>query len=709
MRPARRPGGARWRRPRMLALLIAPLAIAGGLVTAGPASSAAAAVTWTLPSDFVGENSVVLSGTKDAGSTIEIRRANASGVVCVINDPDATTWTCPRLSVANGIAEFTGIETLADAATQTIPTLTLRVLGPPTVSSNGGRIITAGRVVGQGQPGARVQVQTIGAIGTVPHACPDVLPDGFWSCPLSSENAPDGEYQVRARQSLPSLGSEFSIFSGAVPMTLDRELPEPPTVSAPSPGLVLDQPSTIVRGSGEAGASIQVFVNGEQRCQTQASSSGAWECTVAFSGPGNWDIQALQRDAAGNFSAPTARIPVTVPGADGASPSPPPRPTPGDTQPGTPAPSPTAPGSPDGPGATDGDGEAGGDPDSNDGSAAPSPPPGPNGSAPPAPVRPDGPAPNVTDTNWGTPTTFGASLPTAAQVWERGGWLIGLLVGIGYLVLVAWPMRLVTQGSLPRLLPPGFRLTGRNRAVADDDNPVLPGWFVAAGVLGGATLVAALSGGIDLEVRYLRLMAAIGAALLVLNLVAVVIPARVAGRLTSAVVTERLLPSMLIAATITALLSRLWDLQPPILVGVLVATTIVGVVPRTARAGVAIAQTTGVAVVALAGWAIHDLLTPAVGFWANLAAESAAALALGGFGSIVLLLLPVGPFPGRTLYAISRFGWAIVTIVTAAVGAAVAVSGPSFPIVPLAGVAAAFGAVCLAVVAWTRWVEPSLR
>ncbi|MGY6498286.1 MAG: hypothetical protein ACXIUP_08665 [Microcella sp.] len=716
MRPARRLDGARWRRPRMLALLIAPLAIAAPLA-AVPAAPAHAAATWGIANNsFVGQNVVELVGTKDADSSLVIRRAGQTGIVCDIPASAAEAWACPPLQVSNGVIEFTAVQTLDDDTTVTLPTLRLRVLGPPTVSSNGGRIVTAGRVVGQGQPGARVQVQTSGANGQVTHACPDVLPDGFWSCALSSQNAPGGDYQVRARQSLPSLGSEFSVFSGSVPMTLDREPPPPPTVTSPEAGQVLDQPSAVARGSGEAGANIQVFVNGEQRCQTQASGSGAWECGIAFSGPGTWDVQALQRDQAGNFSAPTGRIAVTVQSPDDSSPSP--SPSPGTPEPGLPSPSPPAPdapGTPDtpetpgGPEPPDGDGNSGDDPGSDDGAAPPSPTPDPDESVPPTPVRPDGPAPHDVGTNWGTPTTFGASLPTAAQVWERGGWLIGLLVGLGYLLLVAWPMRLVTQGSLPRILPAGFRLTGRNRGVADDDNPVLPGWLVTVGVLGGATLVAALSGGIDLEVRYLRLMAAIGAALLVLNLVAVVIPARVAGRLTSAVVTERLLPSMLVVATITALLSRAWELRPPILVGVLVATTIVGLVPRAARTGVAIAQTSGVAIVALAGWAVHDLLSPAVGFWANLAAEGAAALALGGFGSIVLLLLPVGPFPGRTLYAISRPGWAVVTVVTAAVGSAVAVSGPSFPIVGLAGAAAAFGAVCLAIVAWTRWVEPSLR
>lgn len=694
MRPARRRHGVRWRPSRMLALLLAPLAIATGFVAAGPAHPAAAAVTWQLANDtFIGENVVTLRGTKDAGSTLEIRRSNASGVVCRIDDAAATSWSCPPLQVQNGIAEFVGTETLADDSTQPLPSLRLRVLGPPTVSSgSSGRIVTAGRVTGQGQPGARVQVQTTGANGQVTHACPDVLPDGFWSCALSANNAPTGEYTVRARQSLPSLGPEFSVFSGAVPMTLDRDAPPAPTVTSPSAGQELTEPIATVTGQAERGAGIQVFVNGEQRCQTVAGSGGAWECPVAFDGPGSWDIQALQRDAAGNFSAPSPRLTVTVSGGPAAPPP---------AAPGTPAPTPT-------PGETDTPTPAPGPTPGDDPSTSPTPTPD-DSATPITPEFGEEPPGTLFDTNWGTPTTFGASLPTARAVWESGGWALGLLVGLGYLLLVALPMRIVTRAALPRLTPAGFRLTGRNRAVVTDDEPILPGWVVAAGILGGATLVAGLAGGIDFEVRYLRLMAAIGLGLLLINALAVVVPARLAGRVSTAVVTERLLPSMLLAATATALLSRAVELKPPIVVGVLVATTIVGAVPRATRATVAIAQTAGVAIMALLAWAAHDLLTPAVGFWANFAAEVAAAIALAGFGSIVLLLLPVGPFPGRALYAASRVTWAVVTVVTAALGAAIAMSGPNFPILPFAGVAAIFAAVCLATFAWTRWVEPNLR
>ncbi|HET8956930.1 MAG TPA: hypothetical protein VFM95_00590 [Microcella sp.] len=684
----------------MLALVLAPLAIATGFVAAGPAHPAAAAVSWQLENDtFIDENVVTLRGTKDVGSTIEIRRANASGIVCRIDDEAATSWSCPPLQVPNGVNQFVGTETLDDDSTEPLPTLRLRVLGPPTVSSgSSGRIITAGRVTGQGQPGARVQVQTIGANGQVTHACPDVLPDGFWSCALSASNAPTGEYTVRARQNLPSLGPEFSVFSGAVPMTLDREAPPSPTVTSPTPGQVLTEPRALVTGRGEAGSGIQVFVNGEQRCQTGTTSSGDWQCSVAFDGSGDWTIQALQRDVAGNFSAPSPRLIVTVSGGATAVPTPEPgtptpRPTPGDTDSPAPAPPPSE--SP-----TPGD--------------TPSPEPSPPGGGGEAPAVPpefsDEPVGDPTATTWGTPTTFGASLPTASAVWASGGWGIGLLIGVCYLLLVALPMRLATRAALPRLLPVGFRLTGRNnRAAVHDDEPVLPPWVVGVGVLAGASLVAALAGGVDFEVRYVRLMAAIGLGLVLLNLLAVVVPARLTGAATRAIVTERFLPSMLVAATLAALLSRIGDLRPPIVIGVLVATSIVGAVPRAARAGVAVAQTTGVALLALIAWALHDLLTPATGFWANLAAETTAAIALGGLGSIVLLLLPVGPFPGRALYAVSRVGWAIVTVLTAAIGAAIAVSGEQFPMVPLLGVAAVFAAVSCAAFAWTRWVEPNLR
>ena len=103
----------------------------------------------------------------------------------------------------------------------------------------------------------------------------------------------------------------------------------------------------------------------------------------------------------------------------------------------------------------------------------------------------------------------------------------------------------------------------------------------------------------------------------------------------------------------------------------------------------------------------HGLLTPSTGFWMTLASETAAAVALGGLGSLLMLLLPVGPLPGRTLYAVSPSMWAVVAVLSASLTGAVLASGPAFPLAALVLTAAAVAALLGAAVAVTRWVLPA--
>ncbi|UTT62928.1 hypothetical protein [Microcella humidisoli] len=233
--------------------------------------------------------------------------------------------------------------------------------------------------------------------------------------------------------------------------------------------------------------------------------------------------------------------------------------------------------------------------------------------------------------------------------------------------------------------------------------------LVAIGTLGGAAIIAALSGGVAGEVRYVRLTAAIGLGLLLLNLVAVLLPARIAGRVARVEVVVRLLPGILLVALAAALLSRFGGLQPPLLAGVLIAASAAAGAGRRAQAGIAVAQSSGVAALALLAWAAHDVLTPSTGFWMSFASETAAAVALGGLGSLLMLLLPVGPLPGRTLYAVSPPAWAVVALAAATLAAAILASGPAFPLAALVLAGAATGAVLTAAVVWVRWVAPAWR
>jgi hypothetical protein len=647
--------------------LLAALALT--LLPAAPATAAAFDVP---PSDFVAGSTVTLSGTKDAGSTLVIRRDGQ--IVCTVGDPDALTWQCADLPTPSGVHEFTGDETLADASVVPLAPLTLRVLAPPVLDGAGGSVLTTGRFTGTAVPGASIRLLSTGEGGATEHACPAALPSGFWSCVV---DLPNGVYQVSARQQSSAIGPEQSGSSPTVSATIDRSPPSAPPITSPRPGTT-PLAAVTARGGGERGATLQVFVDGAVVCETVVSSSGAWQCPLRWPSPGAYTLQALQRDRAGNFSAASARVEVRFsPPADRPSASGPAAPPPGSTA----TPKPEASGAP-----------------------RPDGPDDPGASAPP---------PNA---NAGTPTGFGASLPTAQQVIDRGGWVLAPVLGLAYLLLIALPVRAAATHVVPRL-PRRRRLslTGRNRddlvdEAAEARGPlVLSPYLVAAGTLGGAAIIAALSGGIDAELRYLRLTAAIGVGLVLLNIIGVLLPARLAARVGRTRAVVRLLPGILLVALAAALVSRLGGLQPPLLAGVLIAAAAAAGSGRRALAGVAVAQTSGVAALALLGWAVHDLLSPSTGFWMTLASETAAAVALGGLGSLLMLLLPVGPLPGRTLYAVSPPAWAVIALVSAGVTGAILVAGPAFPLAALTLASAAFAAVLTAAVAWVRWVAPAWR
>ncbi|MDO9591364.1 MAG: hypothetical protein Q7J04_09500 [Microcella sp.] len=652
-------------------IVTAIVAMSAVPLTVLPAQPAAAAAAFDVPpSDFVSVNTVTITGNKDSGSTLVIRRSGT--VVCTIGDAAAVTFACSGLAVPNGVVEFTGVETLADDSIVTMTPLTIRVLAAPSIDGGGSSVTTTGRFSGSAEPGADIELSTTGPAGTLAHSCPNALGSGFWSCVV---DVPNGRYQVKARQSLASLGPEWSALSNATAATIDRTPPAAPVITSPRGGIT-SQSAVTARGGGEPGAVLQVFVNGSLACETTVTASGSWACPLRWAAPGTWRVQALQRDTAGNFSAASARVDVRfeLPTArpPGAAPDNAPE-APSETARPIESPVPTGPGP-----------------------AEPSPPP--------QPIEP------VTS-NWGTATGFGGSLPTATEVIERGGWLLAPISGLGYLLLFALPLRWFSTHVRPRQVLQSVRFTGRNRLGDVNEAPrrTLSPQLVAAATLGGAAIIAALSGGIDAEVRYLRLTAAIGLGLMVLNGVGGLLPARIAGRVGGVRVGVRLLPGILLVALVLALFSRFAGLQPPLLVGVLIAAAAVLGSSRRARAGVAVAQTSGVAALALLAWAAHDLLTPSTGFWMTLWSETAAAMALGGLGSLLMLLLPIGPLPGRILYAASRTAWATVALISASLVGAILASGPAFPLAMLLLLAAAFAAVLVAVTLWVRWVAPVLR
>lgn len=690
-RPARPGGAAR-------ALVIALAAIAALASIALPAAPAAAAASFTEPSSgFVDDDRVTISGTKDAGSAVRVVVVDGP-VVCIVDDA-ATTWSCDGVDLPDGVIELAGVETLEDGTTHEFGPLRLRVLGPPRIDGAGGSLLTAGRFTGTAAPGAAIEVRTVGPRGSTVHGCPAALPDGYWSCIVT---VPSGEYRTTARQSLPAISPERSSWSAPTLATVDREVPAAPTIDFPRSGTRTATAMLRAAGTGEPGATLQLYVDGELVCSTNVDRGEQWECGARLPAPGDRELRALQRDPAGNFSSASdgVRVEWAVPGGGVSAPpveepAPSAIPAPGETA--EPA-EPTESAPPSGPTAAPAPGDDADGPERPDaGAEAPTTPPLPDSSS------------DAPSSNWGTPTGFGGTLPTVAQILERERLAIAPLVALGYLALIAVPLRWFATRAAPRIRLAMPRLTGRNRrTVLSDDDPVVSPAITAIGVFAGAAVVAAVGGGLDLEVRYLRLTAAIGLGLLVLAAVGVLLPAGVVRRAARVPVVTRLLPGILVAAIAAALLSRVAELRPAILIGVLVAASVVGAARFRVRVGLAVAQLVAVAALALAGWAVHDLLTPSTGFWVSFAAETAATVALGGLGSLLLMLLPVGSFPGRAVFQISRTTWAVASLAVATVTGAILASGASFPIIGLGLAAAGIGAVLVGTTLWVRWVEPAL-
>ncbi len=631
-------------RHRGSALFVALAGLVLALVAA-PQPAHAAAFTVTTPVGTLFPGAVTVTGTKDAAAVISI-----DGSACTNTDPDPEAWSC-TLPLADGNHTLAVTDGLGGTAS-----LPIRVLGKPTITTTG---LTNGTVNGTGFPGAGIELS-----GGVTRSCGVVPANGAWSCTLGVGT---GTYQaVVATHTWGNVPSEPGGTSDPVNIQVDADPPVTPTFAAPVAGSRVTSQPTLFSGAGENGARIEVFVDSSRVCAVPVIN-GAWSCSASLT-DGAHVIQGLQFDPAGNSSALSQGFTVT---AGSLAPVTPTQPQGGNGN--NNAPGPTTPLQP----------------------AAPAP------SAPflPPPVGGSSGLPPF-DT-WEVPTDYGAAIPSVSTT-NPTSWLLGLALALGFAVLVALPLRLLVstvrrkRGYTPRELP--------------DPEPILSPRVTAALFLAAAVLLAALAGGIQGEVRYLRLALAIGLALTALNGVAV-LAAKLVGRtrLMGAAGWStgiRLAPLLLVVAAVTALVSRVAGIQPPIVVGIVLAVRFAPAISGRARGILSLAQVAAIVLLGFIAWLAQSALGPVDGFFPSLVSETLSALCIAALGSAMVMLLPVNRMPGRLIWSWSRAAWAAVTLVTATVAGVVIAGGSGFPVPWVLGGALVFAAVSVGAWAWVHLIEP---
>ncbi|MDO9174213.1 MAG: Ig-like domain-containing protein, partial [Actinomycetota bacterium] len=96
-------------------------------------------------------------------------------------------------------------------------------------------------------------------------------------------------------------------------ITIDNTAPAVPTISSPTDGAVLADPTPDVVGSADPGSTVDVYDGAVLYCTTTANGLGVWSCagTTALS-EGDHTFTATATDPSGNESAPTSDVVVTI-------------------------------------------------------------------------------------------------------------------------------------------------------------------------------------------------------------------------------------------------------------------------------------------------------------------------------------------------------------------------------------------------------------
>lgn len=649
-------------------------------------TAVAATTVATDPADFTATGFVAVSGTKLADSAVAVTVGSPATRLCSVAADTRTTWTCSGLQLLPNGADvrLTATESVPTGDIPATATTLVDVLGAPLLDGNP-TYITTGVVSGQGFPGSAVAVVIDGTTDARCGAVP-IDGQGFWSCNVAQSSG--GPFTVRAQQSNSAIGDgRTSAFSDVRTVTIDRDAPLAAVITAPATGTrVVDDP-LVVAGSGENGANIDVYLDNVPKCSTVVSS-GTWSCAIGGIDDGARSITAIQRDAAGNFGPASAVVKITI----GAAAT---------TAPGTPTPTPTAP--------------------RPEPIPTPVPVPEPSAEAPVVPPEETTgppntdwslPVPGEALTNWGTPTGFGSNLAGFTRGEDRAGWYTSLVLAVLFLVLVAFPLRLLVSALHGRLRRPAANIWGRNRRdvtvpVTEVPRPV-NAWLAAAVPLAAAAGLIVFSGGINGEVRYVRLLLAVGLGLVLLNIVGAALATRVGSMWSGTHSRLRFLPLMLLASVVAVIVARSTGVEPPLLVGVLAGAVFAVATPVRRRAAVNLVQVGVVLAIAVLAWGAHGLLGAVDGFWPSVASETLATLCLAGLGSALVLVLPIATLPGRVILEWSTPAWVATVLVVAIVVASIVYGTVSagLALIPLIVTAAVFAALSLATWTFVRFVEP---
>lgn len=257
--------------------------------------------TPTISGDGAEPNATVTVTTADGSIVLGSLTANSDG-----------TWSLESVALPEGDYAIIATQTdavgnVSDDSSAVVFTVDTTAPGAPVITGPAEGEITddpTPTISGTGEVGAEVTIVLTGPGGTV-EVSTTVDPYGNWT--VDAPSLADGDYTAVATQE-DNAGNVSPADTST--FTVDATAPAAPVITGPDGGDVVPTATPQITGTGECGATVTVYLDGDTVGTTTVADDGTWTFTPGTPlADGTHNVSATQTDAAGNVSP--AADPVT--------------------------------------------------------------------------------------------------------------------------------------------------------------------------------------------------------------------------------------------------------------------------------------------------------------------------------------------------------------------------------------------------------------